>query len=313
MEDVQDLLVEKQEELTGVVTLKSVFSKEQKLHVQPTKDPSTGWFHGVEQLSEDEKKERKYVVEPINVPEKNIKATKLTLKHGMSFNLKNPVDAINWSWIKHCPAVCMTFEEVQRTPGAIFYVENEEREALTSLSRMEKVHKAQSFVMNDDTNYLATRALLLGFNMQGEKPLVIKERLMKLASDTKTAQKVLDAYESSNISIQLIFIEAKNRGMIKVDQGVYLLNGKVIGMSQDSAIEFLKSPENRAMVLQLEKELHPENHPVKQKKEPVIEAEPEIEAISLEELEEEDEVVEPETKVTPKKTVAPKKRVVTKK
>lgn len=323
MNNAQDLLVQQQEELKGIITLKSVFSKEQKLHIQPTRDSRTGWYLGVKQLSEEEKKGEKYVIEPVSIQEKNIRATTLTIRHGMQFNLNNDVDKLNWEWVKHCPAICSTFEEAQMTPGAIFYVENEEREATTSISKMEKIHKAVDYVMNDDTSYLPTRALLLGFNMQGEKPLVIKERLMKLASDLKTAQKVIDAYESSSLSIQLVFIEAKNKGLITVDNGAYILGDRVIGISQEAALEFLKSPENKPLVLQLEKDLRPELHPTKantakkvEKPKEEVQESPEKESMSLEELQEE-ELDENKPYVKEEKTVAkknvPKKRTVSKK
>jgi len=312
MNNAKDLLVDKQEELVGLITLKSVFSKEQKLHIQPTRDLKTGWYHGVEQLSEDEKKGRKYVVEPTSIPDKNIRATTLTVRHGMQFNLNNEIDLINWNWVKHCPAICMTFEQVQQTPGAIFYVENEEREALTSISRIETVIKAQNYVMSDSLDYLPTRALLLGFNMQGENPIVIKERLLKLASDQKTAHRVIDAYESSSLSIQLLFIEAKNKGMITVENGAYLLDGRVIGVSQDAAIEFLKSPENKPLVVQLEKDIRPEVHLKPKVEKPVEKVEkpaPE-EVMSLEELnEEDDEPIVVQKKTTPKTTTVKKKTV----
>jgi hypothetical protein len=291
----QNLEVQKQE-LTGDITLKSVFSKEQKLTIQPTRDPDANWYHGIEKLSDDDKKSRTYVVEP---------NSKLTIRHGMSFNLEREVDRLNWAWVQHCPAICMTFEEAQMTPGAIFYVENEEREALSSISRIELTHKAIDYVMNDAPSNWHTRALLCGFNMKGEKPLVVKERLLKLADNEATAQKVIDAYESSNLSVQLLFIEARNKNIITLDNGAFVLGDKVIGISQDSAIEWMKSPENKRAVIQIEKDLNPDLYP----KEALTINPEEIGSVSLEELNEEEDIEEEPVKVRASKPTQKKKVV----
>jgi hypothetical protein len=238
-------------ELTGVIILKSVFSKERKVHAQPAKDLKTNWFKGVARVSEDEKKKLDMWIDP---------DVTLVITHNMSFDLSNKQDRLNWNWLQHIPDIADSFEAAQMSKTALFYVDNVEREAKKSIAKDELVFTAMRHVMDDKPSNYAIRARLLGFNMEGEQPIVIKEFLLKLAKDIKSSAKVISAYESNETTVQLIFIKATDKDVIKLTNGAYMFGNVVLGVTVDSVIAFLKDPTNRVILDELHKELNPEDY-----------------------------------------------------
>ena len=114
--------------------------------------------------------------------------------------------------------------------------------------------------MDDKPSNYATRARLLGFNMEGEDAIVIKEFLLKLAKDIKNSAKVISAYESNETTVHLIFIKATDKDVIKLTNGAYMFGNVVLGITVDSVLSFLKDPTNRVVLDELHKELNPEDY-----------------------------------------------------
>ncbi len=251
--------MEKSKELINAssITLKSVYSKDRKLIINPCKDIRSGWYKGVARLSEDEKKKLTYWVEP---------SSSLTIIHNIVFDLTDPVDKLNWEWVQHSNSIAVSFEECQRQKEALFYVDNEEIESQKSVSADELLAKAMGLIFNDRQDMLADRARILGFNVQDEKPVVIKEMLLKMAKDRKTIQKVIDSYESATVSIHLLFLKARDKNIIKHENGAYLYGGAVLGVTEEAVIKQMQDPLHRELVLELEKEVHPQLHTQESKK-----------------------------------------------
>jgi hypothetical protein len=238
-------------ELTGIITLKSLFSKERKVHAQPAKDKRTNWYKGVARVSEDEKKKLSNWVDP---------EVTLLITHNMQLDLNDKRDKLNWDWLQHLPDIADSFEAAQMSRTALFYVDNVSREAKKSIAKDELVFNAMRYVMDDKPSNYATRARLLGFNMEGEDAIVIKEFLLKLAKDIKNSAKVISAYESNETTVHLIFIKATDKDVIKLTNGAYMFGNVVLGITVDSVLSFLKDPTNRVVLDELHKELNPEDY-----------------------------------------------------
>ncbi len=243
-----------------LIKLKSVY-KTGKTTVQPVTD-GHGWYQGVPRLSEDDKKGLKHWAEP---------ETKFTLKDGTTFDLNDEIQRITWEWVKYCPCITETYEDCQFTPGAEYYIYLENKEAEKNVTRKELKVKAMMLVMEDNSVNYSLRSKLLGVNMDGEKPVVIKEFLMNEAE--KDPSKVIGIYESHDVSLRILLMKAKEKKIVTIDTGgIYRYGNNVLGMTENSAIGWLQDRGNKHLVEILEKEVNPEYFETEQKEEKPIEA-----------------------------------------
>ena len=230
-----------------VIKLKSVY-KQGKTTVQPVRD-GTGWYKGVERLSEDDKKSRTHWAEP---------TSKYVIKDGVIFDLNDEAQRMTWAWVKYSPCICETYEEVQFTPGAEFWVHHEGEEAQKSVVRKEIKYKALKLVMDDNAANYPLRTKLLGVNMDNESAVVLKEYLLGAAENTP--EKITAIYESHDLSFRLLFLKALDRNLIHKDpgSGIYTYGNTVLGMTEASAIAWMQDKQNKALVDMLEKESNPD-------------------------------------------------------
>ena len=243
-----------------VIEIRSVY-KTGKHTVQPAFDPKSGWYAGVERLSDEEKKARQYYVNVGLVKDEARHNTKLKLENGYSFDLNNAVDATNWEWVKHLPCVAMSYSEAQQGK-ALFYVHIEGREAEESNKRTEGLFEAMKCVMDDPASNHVNRALLLGFDMEGEEPASVKEFLLETAKNSP--EKIFRIYRDKAMKIYLLFAKAKKAGHIIKDEanGVFRYGTNIIGVSEDACIAFLQQNED---ILELvERDTNPEYFAKKQ-------------------------------------------------
>lgn len=230
-----------------IIKLKSVY-KTGKTTVQPVQDRITGWYKGVPRLSDDEKKKLVYWAEP---------TSKFTIKDGTTFDLNDEAQRVTWEWVKHCPCIAASEEECQFTPGAEYYIHMENKQAEINVSRKEKKYKAVSYILQDNSAYYPIRAELLGVNMDGESPIVIKEFLIEQAE--LYPEKVLAIYESNDVSLRLLLLKAKKMNVVTIDgSGMHRYGNTVMGMAETTCIAWLQDPSNKHLVEQLEKEVSPE-------------------------------------------------------
>lgn len=229
-----------------LIQLKSVF-KSGKTTVQPVAD-GAGWYKGVPRLSEDDKKKLKHWAEP---------ESKFVLKDGVTFDLNDEIQRITWDWVKHATCIRETYEDVQMTPGAEFYIYLEGKEAEKNISRKDLKRQAWNLIEEDNPINYGLRVKLLGINMDGETPIVLKEFLYDEADSHPS--KIIDIYKSYDVSIRILLMKAKEKGIILIDTGgIYKYGNNVLGMTENSAIAWLQDKGNKHLVEVLEKEVSPE-------------------------------------------------------
>lgn len=240
-----------------VITLRGVFKTKHK--IQPAFDAKVGWYAGVERISEDQKRDLTYYVTVGETGDKARNNTTIELYDGFQFNLNQEVDSINWNWVKRCKEIAESFEEAQKSKIARFYVVIEGRESRKNNSLVALRHKAISYVLEDSPVNYENRALLLGFDMTGEPVETIKEFLLEQADKKKSAPKIIDVYTSKALNIQLLFLKAKQKGIVTTTaNGAIKFGVQVIGMSDESSIVFLQDRGNKEVLSLLEREVNPE-------------------------------------------------------
>lgn len=229
-----------------IIVIKSVF-KTGKTTVQPVTD-GTGWYLGVERLSEEDKRKRTHWAEP---------SSKYVLRDGVTFDLNDDAQRITWAWVKHSPCIALNEDDCQHTPGAEFYVYLENEVAAKNISRRELKYKVIECILNDNSVNYPMRAELLGVNMDYARPSVIKDFLLDQAE--LTPEKVLAIYEGADVSVRLLLIKAKKMNLVKVDEaGFYRYGNVVLGMSEKAAVDWLQEKSHRHLIDMIEREANPE-------------------------------------------------------
>lgn len=245
---------EQKENYDQKITLRGVYKT--KHTVQPAYDPKTGWWAGVDRITEEDKKKLKYYVTVGMTNSDKEKNTTLVLEDGMEFDLRNERDAINWKWVQHCKEVAGSFEEAQMNPKAMFYVFIDGKEAQKDNARTNLKFEAMKAVMEDSPTHYENRALLLGNDMRGEEVGIVKRFLLDMCEENPS--KVLQAYQSKTLQTQLLYLQAKRLGKIEEGNGFVKFGMHIIGTSDDSAIAYLQDKEHSELRKLLEMEVNPE-------------------------------------------------------
>lgn len=228
------------------IELRSVF-KEGKITINPVPD-GLGGYKGVRRLSEDQKKSLTYWATP---------TSKFILKHGVSFNLNVEEQKAIWEWVKHSPAIAQSEEACQFTPGAEFYVYEENKEVSAGISRKELKIKAGSLVISDAIANYPLRALALGVDMDDHNSATIKDFLLETAESDPLL--VIAAYEAKDLNRKILLYKAVRQGVIEIDSNsMYRYGQTIMGVSEKSALVWLGNPENSHLTEVLEKEVNPQ-------------------------------------------------------
>ena len=230
-----------------LIEIKSIY-KNGKTTVQPVKDPLSGWYKGVERLSENDKRDLKFWAEP---------SSKFVLKEGIVLDLNNPQHKAIWSWVKYQPCLAMSYEECQSRPSAEFYVHLQHKEAVKSVTRKKLKYQAMKFISEDNAANYPLRVKLLGINMDGEDPVVIENFLLDRA-DTDPA-KIIKLYKDKFLSLRMLLMEAVSKRKILIEpSGAYRYGNMFLGMTEESALDWMNASENASVVRLLEEDVHPE-------------------------------------------------------
>ena len=98
----------------------------------------------------------------------------------------------------------------------------------------------------------------------------VEDYLISVAE--KTPEKIINCYTGGDMQLRMLFIEAREHGIILKKNGLYVYgdDGKVIiGASDDAAIEWMKNPKNTKTMAMIRRDTYPEMFPdedVKDKK-----------------------------------------------
>jgi hypothetical protein len=231
------------------IVIKAVFGKQQRgLILEPAHDPRTRKLLGVEPLTEEEKRHRRYFVD---------ETTRVKVTDGMVFDLTDEIDRINWEWIRHCKTVALSYEESQMSEEALFYVQNEEREIEKRLTQRKIRIRAEAYISAAKYADHLNICKLLGNPMPFAGQREVEEFLYSIAD--KTPQRVVDAFEDKNAKVKLFFMLAKERGIVeKRANGLIQFGNITLGINDDQAVEWFKNADNENLVQTIKELVYPE-------------------------------------------------------
>lgn len=265
-----------------VIVIRSVYGKVgQKYYIMPAKDPKTGRYascvrpvdsNGNMILSEADKASGKRIIAEDEV---------FIIEDGKTYNLANDWEKAEWEAIQHCPIIAMRRDardskgnllidgDAKRYGVGILYVEVPELETNKRVSKRELIHTAESYIFGDEAGADGRRvkAKLLGKSQTANVPDAdIKEYLLDRAS--KNPEEVINLYTSGDLAVRMLFVEAKDKGVITSKQKIYYYGDAcVLGATNEAAISWLKDPKNQKIVALIKKDTYPEMYPDKPVKE----------------------------------------------
>ena len=91
----------------------------------------------------------------------------------------------------------------------------------------------------------------------------VTDYLLEVAA--KQPKKVLDLKDSEDAAIRLLFLKAKDRKVIYIQDGVYKFGdeGIVLGSSDEAVVTFLNNPKNNEYLKLIQSETNPDYFPKK--------------------------------------------------
>lgn len=200
----------------------------------------------------------------------------ITVQHGTTFNLNDPLQAAQWEAIKNAFLICSqrdakdgngnyiidggeTIVDRYRNPKgrwgiAELYVERPGAISKTRNDMRKLILQAQNLVMNDSLDHRVLICKLFEKDYSHANSNDVEDFLFTQAE--KYPEKVIKFYNSEESAIRLLAIRAKEKGILTVKQdGIYYADIK-LGSSLDFAVEYLKN--DKVIASEIKKETFPE-------------------------------------------------------
>ena len=268
---------------SNVVVLRSVFGKVgQKYFIQPQRD-SRGKYpecvkrvdsHGDIILTPEELK-REANMEAAYIPENAV----FIIEDGKTFNLDDVYENAVWESIKNCNLIAPdrfakdsngnylidgTTDPRAKRPRygtAELYIDRPGFESQRRVTRRKLIVDASNYIMNDERGYEGRLlvARVLGRNMSNQPNADFEDFLLSIAE--KTPEKIITCYTGGDIQLRMLFIEAKEKGIILKKNGLYVYgeDGSVIlGATDNAAVEWMKQSKNQKTLALIRRDAYPE-------------------------------------------------------
>ena len=234
---------------SNIVVLRSVFGKVgQKYFIQPQRD-SRGRYadcvkrvdaHGDIILTQAEL-EKESRGEAAYIKETEV----FVIEVGKTFDLNDIYDNAIWEAIKNCDMIAPdrfakndkgeylidgTIDPKSKRPRygmAELYVDRPGFEAQRRVSRRKHIVEASNYIMNDERGYEGRLlvAKVLGRDMKNQPNADVEDYLLSIAE--KTPEKIINCYTGGDMQLRMLFIDAKENGVIVKKNGLYLYGDNV--------------------------------------------------------------------------------------
>lgn len=262
-----------------MIILRSVYGKVgMKYYLNPVKDPRSGRFpecvklvnsNGDMILTDAERNSGKVYI-AIN--------RMFVVEDGTTFDLNDPWDKAEWEAIQFSPVIALARDQrdakgnllidgdKKRYGTAELYVERPGYATAKRVSKKRLIHDAEDYILRDPQGAEGRlkMAKLLGKNMRNAPDADIEDFLLLIAE--KDPEKIINLYRGDDINLRLLFIDAKDKGIIYIKNKVYLYseNQIVLGATDDAVITWMKDIRNRKVLELIRRETYPEMYELDQ-------------------------------------------------
>lgn len=247
----------------------------QKYFFQPARDPETGLFpehirsvdkNGDMILSDTDKTLQSQG--KIFFPENKI----FEFECPKEFDMSKKMDKAIWEAIKFSPGIASSRSQKDKNGDYVIdgnekkygiaelYVENPTLESQRGVERAKKVFEAQKLIFEDPRKEEGHKLMVrvIGRNMDDCDDSDVLDYLLKLCE--KTPDRIISLYNSDDLSIRFMFVEARKKNVIRMKNKLYVFGSEgqiILGPTDDSVISFLRSPKNKKVLKLIEEELNP--------------------------------------------------------
>ena len=265
---------------SNIVVLRSVWGKRgQKYYIQPQKDSKGQYPACVRKVNSDGDMILKHGDDPdFLIPEDRI----FTLYDGVTFNLDDPYQAVEWEAIENCFLIAPSrFAKdangnylIDGTPDIVsnsnygaksrygraeLYVERPGLEAQQKVTRAKLELQATNYIYQYGYEDWLTFAKVLGRNMENQPVPDVEYFLISVAK--KTPEKIIEICSGGDLANRVLFITAKEHGVIRKKNGMYIYGEDgdlILGASEEAVIDWMRQPKNKKTLELIRKDAYPE-------------------------------------------------------
>lgn len=200
-----------------------------------------------------------------------------TITSGKTYNLDDMYDKAEWEAIQNCPLIAKSRDErdangnlvidgtaptrkhAGRYGVAELYIDRPGLDTQRRVSRKQLIHKAESFIYDDPhgAEGQLNMAKILGKDMRNQPTADVIDFLTRVAE--KDPNKIINLYTGDDISLRLLFVEAKDKKVIYIKNKLYLYGDNVVlGATDDAVIAWMKEPKNQKVLELIKKDTYPD-------------------------------------------------------
>ena len=257
-----------------IIVLRSVYGKVKECHLQPCKQANGTNFPFVKPVRYDSNgnmemimsdKERASKESQYFIPEDEM----ITITDGTTFDLSNPREENRWLAIKDSfliapsrdardgKGISLIDGDKTRYGLAEFYIDIPGEESAKSVSKKKLITKAWQYIEEDSVDGRLTKCKLLGRNLRNAPSSAVEEFLYNKAGENP--QRIIELYTSADVALQLLLIDAREKGTIKKVNGMWMYGeDTTLGATDESVMLWFKIPENKAVLELIRNETYPE-------------------------------------------------------
>ena len=196
---------------------------------------------------------------------------------GKTYNLDDIYDKAEWEAIENCPLIAksrdardaqgnLIIDGPRSTPNkpgrngvAELYIDRPGLDTQRRVSHKQLIHKAESFIYDDPrgADGQLNMARILGKDMHNQPQADVIDFLIRVAE--KDPNKIINLYTGDDISLRLVFIEAKEKKVIYIKNKLYLYGDNIVlGATDDAVIAWMKDPKNQKVLNLIKKDTYPD-------------------------------------------------------
>lgn len=269
----------------NIIVLRNIYDKvtDMKYYLQPCRDKVTGQYpkcvkkvleYGKGQMIMSDKERDEYSEGKVAFfPEDQI----FVIQNGKTYNLDNMWDAAEWECIKNHQLIVpdrnardsqgnliidgpiSTPNKPTRNGIAELYIDRPGLDTQRRVSKKQLRHRAESFIYDDVRGADGQRnmARILGKDMSNQPIADVIDFLTRIAE--KDPEKIINLYTGGDISLRLLFIEAKEKHVIYLKNKLYLYGDSIVlGATDDAVLAWMKDPKNLQVLELIKKDTYPE-------------------------------------------------------
>ncbi len=270
-----------------VIILRSVYDKSNiKYFVQPCKNKYGQYPSCIKRVNSQgdmimsEKERNDYSEGKVMFfPENHI----FEISSGKTYHLDDIYEKAEWEAIENCPLIAKDRNQKDSNGNLIIdgptqsnkvydgksrpiingvaelYIDRPGLDTQRRISHKQLIHKAESFIYDDSRGIdgQLNMARILGKDMRNQPAADVVDYLIRIAE--KDPKKIINLYTGNDISLRLLFIDAKEKKVIYIKNKVYLYGDNIVlGATDDAVIAWMQNPKNQKVLELIKKDTYPD-------------------------------------------------------